>query len=126
MSVPQDCKYTKDHEWVKITGAVVTVGITEYAQKELGDIVFVELPEAGDAVEQFSEMTAIESVKAASDLFSPVTGTIIEGNAALEDAPELVNTDPFGEGWIVKVELEGTDQLDALMSAEAYEKLIAG
>lgn len=124
MNVPPDLKYTKEHEWVKIEGAVATMGITDYAQKELGDVVFIEQVEPGTQVEQLKEMTTIESVKAASDLFAPVTGKVVESNRALEDAPELVNKDPYGDGWIAKIELKDPGEADRLLSAEEYRKLI--
>ncbi len=124
MNVPAELKYTKDHEWAKLDGDIVTVGITEYAQGELGDVVFVELPEAGDSVEKEETFGTIEAVKAVADLFSPVSGEVVEANEALGDTPEIVNTDPYGDGWMVKIKLSNPDDWDTLMSAEAYEELI--
>jgi glycine cleavage system H protein len=124
MNLPPELKYTKEHEWVKVEGNVATTGITDYAQKELGDIVFVELLEAGIEVEQEKEMTTIESVKAASDLFAPVSGKVVECNQALEDQPELVNKDPYGQGWIAKIELKDPAEVDGLLSAKDYQKLV--
>lgn len=125
MSIPAELKYTKDHEWAKIEGDVITVGITEYASGELGDVVFVELPEPGDSVAKDDSFGTIEAVKAVADLFCPVSGEVTEVNNALEDAPETVNKDPYGEGWMVKIKLSDTSELDALMDASAYESLTA-
>jgi glycine cleavage system H protein len=124
MNIPKDLKYTKEHEWAKIEGKVATIGITDYAQKELGDIVFVELPKVGVAVQQSKEMTTIESVKAASDIFAPVSGKIVEVNTALDDQPELVNKEPYGKGWIVKIEMSNPGEAAGLMPAGEYEKLV--
>ena len=125
MNIPTDLKYTKEHEWVKLEADNIAVmGVTDYAQKELGDIVFIELPEIGQEVEQAKEMSTIESVKAASDLFSPLSGKILEVNNALEEKPELVNKDPYGEGWIVKIEIKDPQELNNLLSAEDYKKLV--
>ena len=120
MSYPDDLHYSKEHEWVRVDGSRATVGITSFAADELGDIVFVELPEVGTQLTQFGTFGVVESVKAVSDLYSPVSGEISEVNEALRDAPELLNTDPFGEGWIARVTLSAPDELDALMDAEAY------
>lgn len=125
MSIPAELKYTKDHEWAKIEGDVITVGITEYASGELGDVVFVELPEPGDSVAKDDSFGTIEAVKAVADLFCPVSGEVTEVNNALEDAPETVNKDPYGEGWMVKIKLSDTSELDDLMDASAYESLTA-
>jgi glycine cleavage system H protein len=125
---PDDRQYSKEHEWVKQedTGAgLVLVGITEYAQDQLGDIVYVELPKPGATVTQFGKMGEVESVKAVSDLFSPVGGEVTETNALLIDNPELANEDPFGEGWLVRVTLTDIAQLDSLMSAQEYESFIS-
>jgi glycine cleavage system H protein len=120
---PEDLRYTKEHEWVRLDGDVATVGITDYAAHELGDIVFVELPEAGRKVAQFAAVGVIESVKAVSDLFAPVGGEVVESNGELSTRPELVNGDPFGEGWMLKVRVADTAQLDDLLDAAAYDGL---
>jgi glycine cleavage system H protein len=119
-----DLRYTKDHEWVRIDGDVATVGITEYAAHQLGDIVFVELPELGRVVDRSAPIGIVESVKAVSDLFAPVGGEVIEANPTLSSQPELVNGDPFGDGWMLKVRLSDTGQLDGLLDASAYDELI--
>jgi len=113
--------YSKEHEWVRVEGDSATVGITDFAQGQLGDIVFVEVPEAGRQVEQGGDAAVVESVKAASDVYAPLTGEVTEGNAALADTPELVNSDPEGEGWFFKLKLADPSQLDALMDAAAYK-----
>ncbi len=113
--------YSKEHEWVRVEGDTATVGITDFAQGQLGDIVFVEVPEAGRQVAQGGDAAVVESVKAASDVYAPVTGEVIEGNAALADTPELVNSDPEGEGWFFKLKLADPGQLDGLMDAAAYK-----
>ena len=120
MSYPDDLAYSREHEWVRVDGSRATIGITSFASNELGDIVFVELPEVGTALTQFATFGVVESVKAVSDLFAPVSGEVIEVNEALRDAPELMNADPFGEGWLAKVELTDSSELDALMDAAAY------
>ena len=120
MSYPDDLRYSREHEWVRAGDGSATIGITSFAADELGDIVFVELPEVGTQLTQFGTFGVVESVKAVSDLYSPVSGEISEVNEALRDAPELLNTDPFGEGWIARVTLSAPDELDALMDAEAY------
>ena len=120
MSYPDDLRYSKEHEWVRVDGSRATIGITSFAADELGDIVFVELPEPDATLKQFGTFGVVESVKAVSDLYSPASGTVTEVNEALRDAPELLNSDPFGEGWIVRVELADPSELDALMDAEAY------
>jgi len=122
---PKDFRYTNDHEWIKIEGKIGTVGITHHAQEELGDVVFVELPEPGLEIEAGKPVGSIESVKAVADLFSPVTGVVVEVNAALSETPELVNKDPHGEGWMLKVEIAAPAELDELMDLAAYEKFIA-
>ena len=124
MNIPVDLKYTKDHEWVKAEGEVVTIGITDYAQGELGDVVFVELPELGQTVEKDESFGTIEAVKAVADLFCPLSGEIVETNEELDNDPEIVNKDPYGDGWMVKIRLSDTTQLDGLMSADDYEKMI--
>lgn len=123
---PDDLRYSKEHEWVRAEGGEATIGITSFAADELGDIVFVELPEPGTPVEQFGTFGVIESVKAVSDLYAPVSGEVTAVNEALSDRPELVNSDPFGEGWIVKVTLADPAQLDGLMDAAAYGESTAG
>ena len=121
---PGDLRYTKEHEWVRVDGDVATLGITDYAAHQLGDIVFVELPELGRVVERSAPIGIVESVKAVSDLFTPVGGEVIEANPVLSSQPELVNGDPFGEGWMVKIRLSDPGQLDGLLDATAYDKLI--
>ena len=116
-----DLKYTEEHEWVRLDGDTGTIGISDYAQEQLGDIVFVELPEVGKTVTQGDEAAVIESVKAASELYAPVAGEVIEVNAALSDDPSLVNSDATGEGWFVKIKLSDTSQLDGLMDEAAYK-----
>jgi glycine cleavage system H protein len=123
--VPSDLRYTKDHEWVRVDGTDATVGITEYAANQLGDIVFVELPEVGRTLSQTAVFGVVESVKAVSDLFAPVSGPVVEANAALAGKPELVNSDPYGDGWMVRVTVAESAELDALLDAAAYEALIA-
>jgi len=120
MSYPDDLRYSKEHEWVRVEGSRATIGITSFAADELGDIVFVELPEMGAALTQFGTFGVVESVKAVSDLFAPISGEVVEVNEALRDAPELLNSDPFVEGWIARVELSDTSELDSLMDAGAY------
>jgi glycine cleavage system H protein len=121
LNIPEDLQYTKSHEWVRIEGDTATVGITDHAQDELGDVVFVELPEEGDTFDADESFGTVESVKAVSDLYTPVGGEVVEVNSALEDAPENINEDPYGEGWIVK--LRTTDEAD-LLSSEEYEKVV--
>lgn len=126
MSVPSELKYTKDHEWVRVEGDIVTIGITEFAQSELGEIVFADLPAAGKSVTQGGTLCVVESTKAASDVYAPLSGTVRESNARLNDEPGLINSDPYGEGWLVKLEGVSAPPEGALMDATAYEKLIAG
>jgi glycine cleavage system H protein len=123
--VPGDLRYTKDHEWIRVEGDEAVIGITQYAADQLGDIVFVELPDVGRALERAATFGVVESVKAVSDLFAPVSGEVTAGNDALGGTPEVVNTDPYGEGWMVRVRLADASQLDALLDAAAYEQLIA-
>jgi glycine cleavage system H protein len=123
MNFPAELKYTKDHEWVRIEGDVAIVGITEFAQSELGDIVFVEIETQGETLDEHSVFGTVEAVKTVSDLFMPVSGTIIEINPALEANPALVNEDPYGEGWMIKVQLTGGDAAN-LMDAAAYQALV--
>lgn len=124
-SIPKELKYTEDHEWVRVDGDEVVIGITDYAQGELGDVVFLELPEEGDEISQGDTMGSIEAVKTVADLFAPVTGSVIAVNETLEAAPENVNNDPYGEGWLVKVKASDLTELDGLMDAEGYEQHIA-
>ena len=121
-----DLKYTKEHEWIRIDGDVGTVGISHFAQEQLGDVVFVELPEIGKNVVSGDETAVIESVKAASEIYAPVSGEVIEVNSNLNDAPELVNSDPTGEGWFIKIRLSKADELEALMDEAAYTAFAAG
>lgn len=123
-NIPEDNRYAKSHEYAHPEGEVCVVGITDYAQKELGDVVFVELPTVGSQLEANEEMGSIESVKAVSELFAPVSGEVIEVNEALNDNPALVNTDPFGDGWMVKIRMSDTTELDALMAPEEYDEYI--
>ena len=120
MSYPDDLRYSKEHEWVRADDSRATIGITIFAADELGDIVFVELPDVGATLTQFASFGVVESVKAVSDLFSPVSGEVLEVNDALRDTPELLNSDPFGDGWIARVALSDPGELDALMDADAY------
>lgn len=124
MALPNDLKYSEDHEWVKVDGNTVTIGITDFAQGELGDIVFVELPEEGDDLEQGESFGSVESVKTVSELYAPLNGKIVEVNEELEDSPELVNESPYEEAWIIKVELEDSSQLDNLLDADGYKAVI--
>jgi glycine cleavage system H protein len=124
MNIPAELKYTKDHEWVKIDGDVAIVGITEFAQSELGDIVYVEIETIGETLDQEEVFGSVEAVKTVSDLFMPVSGEILEFNEALEGNPELVNSDPYGEGWMIKIKLTDASQYDQLLDAAAYEGLI--
>ena len=121
---PEDSRYAKSHEYVHLEGTIGTIGITEYAQKELGDVVFVELPQVGTQLEQNEELGSIESVKAVSELFSPVSGEVLEVNEKLRDHPELVNTDPYGDGWMIRVRLSDATEVDVLMSAEEYDEYV--
>ena len=122
---PADLRYSKDHEWVRVEGSVATIGITSHAADELGDVVFVELPEVGTALQQFASFGVIESVKAVSDLFAPVSGEVSEVNEALRDTPEHVNSDPFGAGWVARLKLTDASGLDQLLDADAYAELTA-
>ena len=125
-TTPDDLKYTAEHEWVRGTGPVVRVGITDFAQDSLGDIVFVTLPEAGAKIEAGSPCGELESTKSVSDLYAPLSGTVTEVNSALDANPELVNTDPYGEGWIFEVELAGGESVDSLLDAAGYRAAAAG
>jgi glycine cleavage system H protein len=124
MNVPADLKYTKNHEWVKVDGDIATVGITDHAQKELGDIVFVELPETGEEFEKDEAIGTIEAVKTVADMNTPVSGEITEVNEDLEDASELMNQDPYGDGWIAKLKMSDPSELEDLLTAEEYKDLI--
>ena len=124
MNIPAELKYTKDHEWVKVEGTTAIIGITDFAQGELGDIVYVEVDTLDETVEKEAVFGTVEAVKTVSDLFSPISGEIIEFNEALEDTPELVNSDPYGQGWMIKMTIQESNELDALLSAEEYKELI--
>lgn len=124
MNIPAELKYTKDHEWVQVNGDVVTIGITDFAQSELGDIVYVEVETLDETLEADEVFGTVEAVKTVSDLFLPVSGEIIEFNEALEDEPESVNTDPYGDGWMIKVKCSDVSQIEGLMSADDYKALI--
>lgn len=122
MNVPAELKYSEEHEWAKIEGSRITIGITDFAQSELGDIVFVELPKVGDSVEFGEPFGSVESVKTVSELYSPVTGKVVEVNAGLEDTPENVNKAPYGDGWMIVVEIDDVAELDKLWSADKYKE----
>lgn len=124
LDIRDDLKYTKEHEWVRVEGEKATVGVTDYAQRQLGDVVFIELPQVGAQVEQMKAFGVIEAVKAVSDIFSPVSGEVTEVNSQLESQSNLINTDPYGEGWIVKVRVKNPAELDALLSPGDYRKLV--
>ena len=124
MNVPEELKYTKDHEWVRAEGKILTIGITDFAQSELGDIVYVEVDTLDETLEAEEVFGTVEAVKTVSDLFLPVAGEVIEFNEALEDEPEKVNDDPYGEGWMIKLKCTDTSELDELLSAEDYKTLI--
>ena len=126
MNLPSELKYTKDHEWVKIEGDVATVGITDFAQGELGDIVYVEVETVDETLDREEVFGTVEAVKTVSDLFLPLSGEIIEFNEALEDEPEKVNTDPYGEGWMIKIKISDASEVDSLMSDADYKELIGG
>ncbi len=126
MNVPKDCRYTKEHEWIRREGDLAVIGITDYAQGALGDIVFVELPRVGQKLTVMQPFGSVEAVKAVSDLFSPVDGEVAEANGALGDDPTVVNRDPYGAGWMVKARLAAGASLDGLLSPEAYAALVAG
>lgn len=124
MNIPETLKYTKDHEWVSIEGDIATIGITDFAQNELGDIVYVEVETVGESLEKEAVFGTVEAVKTVSDLFLPLSGDIQEVNEAIEDSPELVNDDPYGEGWIIKVKVEDTNDFNELLSSSEYKELI--
>jgi len=123
---PRDCKYGKEHEWVRLEGGLATVGISDYAQDQLGDIVYVELPPLGEILTQFEPFGVVESVKAASDLYAPLSGEVLEVNEELSDHPEFVNQDPYGRGWMIRIEPSDTSELDNLLTAEEYEEYLEG
>ena len=125
MASPGDLKYTKEHEWVRVDGGAGTVGITDYAQDQLGDIVYVDLPDVGTQVTYLEKLGEIESVKAVSELFSPVSGEVVEVNGALTDKPELVNASPYGEGWMLRVRLSDPEELDNLLTAQQYDDYVS-
>ena len=122
---PPDLRYTKDHEWVRVEGDTATIGVTDFAANQLGDVVFVDLPAVGKAVEQFATFGVVESVKAVSDLYAPLSGEVVAVNGDLGSKPELVNSDPFGAGWMIRVKVGDTTQVDELLDAAGYEKLTA-
>ena len=124
MNFPADLKYTKDHEWVKIAGDIATVGITDFAQRELGDIVYVDVNTVGETVDKEAVFGTVEAVKTVSDLFMPVSGEVLEVNKDIDSAPESVNTDPYGKGWMIKIKMSKPDEVSELLSADAYKKLI--
>ena len=124
MNLPENLKYTKEHEWVRVEGDMAVVGITDFAQGELGDIVFVEIETVGESLAAGETFGTVEAVKTVSDLFMPVSGEVLELNSALEDSPELINKDAYGEGWMVKVKIEDASQLDSLMDAAAYQAML--
>jgi glycine cleavage system H protein len=124
MSIPANLKYTKDHEWVSLEGDIATVGITHFAQKELGDIVYVEVETLDQNLEKDEVFGTVEAVKTVSDLFLPLSGEIIEFNEALESNPEIVNSDPYGEGWMIKIKISNSAEIDSLLSSESYKELI--
>ena len=124
MNIPENLKYTKDHEWIKIEDGIATVGITDFAQNELGDIVYVDIETVDETIDQDEVFGSVEAVKTVSDLFMPLTGEIIEFNEDLEDAPEKVNTDPYGDGWMIKIKLTDNSQIDNLLDVAAYKEII--
>ena len=124
MEFPKDLKYTKEHEWVKVEGNIATVGITDYAQDSLGDVVYVELPQEGATVTKHEPFGVVESVKAVSDLYAPLSGSVTEVNDAIVDSPEAINEDPYGDAWMIKVEIASTGELGDLLSADEYQKFI--
>ena len=126
MNIPSNLKYTKDHEWIKIEDSVATIGITAFAQGELGDIVYVDVDTLDEVLEEGEVFGSVEAVKTVSDLFMPLTGEVIEFNEELEDDPEFVNSDPYGKGWMIKLKISDSTQIENLLDAEAYEELIQG
>jgi glycine cleavage system H protein len=126
MNVPEELQYSSDHEWIRVDGNRITLGVTDYAQDALGDVVFVDVPEAGKVVKVGDSFSEVESTKSVSDIYAPVSGTIVEVNGELADAPERLNDDPYGDGWICTIELSDTSELNKLLSAAAYRQLIEG
>ena len=124
MNIPVELKYTKDHEWVKMEGDIATIGITDFAQSELGDIVFVEVETEGETIEKEEVFGSVEAVKTVSDLFMPISGEVLEFNQDLEDAPEVVNEDPYNKGWMIKVKIADSSDIDDLLSADKYQELV--
>jgi glycine cleavage system H protein len=124
MNIPSDLKYTKDHEWVKISGTTAVIGITDFAQNELGDIVYVDINTVGQELKQHDVFGTVEAVKTVSDLYMPISGKVLEVNAALDGSPEKVNSDPYGEGWMVKVQISNASEADGLLTAAQYKELI--
>lgn len=124
MNFPDNLKYTKEHEWIKVEGDTAVIGITEFACSELGDIVFIEIETEGEALGQGDTFGTVEAVKTVSDLFMPVSGEVTEINSALEDTPETVNKDPYGEGWLIKIKIEDSSEIESLMSAEDYKEMV--
>ncbi|PTQ89536.1 glycine cleavage system protein GcvH [Agitococcus lubricus] len=124
-NTPSELKYASSHEWARLEGDIVVVGITDHAQEALGDLVFVELPEVGDTVAAGDEAGVVESVKAASDIYAPVSGEVVAINTALEDTPELINSDPYGEGWMYKIRVSSVEELDDLLSSDEYDEQVA-
>ena len=125
MNIPAELKYTKDHEWVRIEGEEAVIGITDFAQSELGDIVFVEVETEGESIDSEEIFGSVEAVKTVSDLYMPLSGEVLSFNSELEDAPEVINSDPYGEGWMIRVKISDTSEIDTLLSAEQYEDLIS-
>jgi len=126
MNVPEGLKYSSDHEWIRVDGDTITVGITDYAQDALGDVVFVDLPSAGTAVDAGASFSEIESTKSVSDIYAPVSGEIVAVNTLLDDNPETINSDPYGEGWLCRIKFSSTSEIEALLDAAAYQALIEG
>ncbi len=126
MNVPENLKYTKDHEWIRVEGNEAYVGVTDFAQSELGDVVFIEIETEGETLEKEETFGTIEAVKTVSDMFMPISGKVLEVNPKLEDAPETVNQDPYGEGWMIKISIDNPDELNELLSAEDYKVQIEG
>ena len=125
MNIPNDLKYTKEHEWLKVEGSQAIVGITDYAQGELGDVVFIEIETVGESLGKDAVFGTVEAVKTVSDLFMPVTGKVLEFNPKIEDTPELANKDPYGEGWIIRISIDNPDELEGLLDSDEYLKLIS-
>lgn len=125
MDFPEELKYSEEHEWISIEGNIATIGISDFAQSQLGDVVFVELPEVGDDIEAGKPFGVIESVKAVSDIYSPVSGEVVEINEELPDAPEILNTSPYEDGWLIKIRLSNPQEVDDLLDADAYQELVA-